>query len=192
MDFRYEYNYQQFSPWNHIARNGRSRERNRLPEHCRPIYLQHFALPLRFAGHVGHAGGIVGDSARVQFSITGPAGTVLDIVLSDGIQNWTLNGVGHGGVFRLLPAQTLNINIISAVNAGLPVCPVSLPAPVEVRVEALREAGMPLTGSQICAFADSLLSLTQLLAGADAGGQWSLFPGSTQPFAGTFQPGTDT
>ncbi len=146
---------------------------------CPPVSLTMTATPVV----------CIGDSAQVQFSLAGPAGTLLDLVLSDGVQTWPLAGVGHGRIFRFLPAQSLVINVISAANAALPACPVNLPAPVQVQVEALREAGTPIMGAPVCAFTDTLVNLNQLLMGADGGGQWSLFPGSAQPFAGSFQAG---
>lgn len=133
-----------------------------------------------------------GDSATLFFAITGPADTRLNIRISDGVQQWIFNNIANGMQARILPVQTGVFIIQSADNVLLPFCSLNLPQPFTITVERQPVAGNWAVPASACAFADTLLSLGNLLSGADAGGAWSVVPGSGVPFPGSFQPAAGT
>ncbi len=146
---------------------------------CPPVNLGVQAQPVICAG----------DSARLQFSVSGPPDTRLDLLLGDGTNTWEVYDVSNGSSYAFLPAQTVQVSFLSALNASLPFCPVSLPGALSVTVESPSNAGLPLAPAMICAFADTAVQLSILLEGAGFGGAWSLAPGSATPAPGAFQPG---
>ncbi len=154
------------------------------------IQCQTLVCPSMTLSMQGPAVVCAGDSARLQFGISGSLDTVLDVILSDGINTWSLSGVRHGATFSILPALYATVSVVSAVNPLLSFCPVNLPPPVAIAVERPRNAGVSGAPLDICAFTDTLMNLNSLLSGADTGGVWSLAQGSSAPATGAFQPGT--
>ena len=165
---------------------------NACPNTLATISCQTLSCPSVELSLQGPAVVCAGDSARIQFSVNGPVGTSLNLVLSDGVQTWPLNNVQTGSSFAFLPLANAQVSVTSVINPALPFCPVTPPADLAITVEAPREAGMALGRAGICALTDTLIQLSDLLSGEDVGGFWSLGAGSTVPAPGGFFPATGT
>ncbi|MCP4125302.1 MAG: hypothetical protein GY751_26515, partial [Bacteroidetes bacterium] len=113
-----------------------------------------------------------GDVAILTISINGGSDGPFDVILSDGGQEFTFMGISDGYEASLNPDVTTTYSIVSVTDASLTACVYTPVASHTITVNTPMNPGNALPPVQVCAGTDTLVQLSDLLAGADASGQW--------------------
>lgn len=133
-----------------------------------------------------------GEDARVTFSLSGQSGPVDLLISINGQAQW-LTGVNDGRIWNTTLDAGAVISIDSVVNPSNPLCPVSIPAPLNITVSQPVFAGNPTDEPAVCTGANNVIDLAGLLDQETAGGAWTEASGvpstgsAFNPSAATFR-----
>ena len=139
--------------------------------------VQWKAMPL--ASITGDATLCLGQSTPL--SITGSGAIPLTVVYSVNGVNDTLTMSGSF-TLNVSPAQNTNYALLAVFDGTQPVCGSMLNSSVNVAVSMPVDAGSALAPDTLCAGTPGVITLINLLSGADAGGVWTEVSG--QPSTG--------
>lgn len=148
--------------------------------------------PVPTAEISGDATLCMGESAILSFSGTGTYPLTLEYNTGSGIQSITLTGP-QSVTLPVTPDLTTTYQLTQVQDGSLPACTASLTDAAIVTVNQPVEAGLAGQPLSFCAGAGSLVKLSDLLTGEQAGGQWtetSQVPSQNGAFnatTGTFQ-----
>ena len=113
-----------------------------------------------------------GEDARVTFSLSGQSGPVDLLISINGQAQW-LTGVNDGRIWNTTLDAGAVISIDSVVNPSNPLCPVSIPAPLNITVSQPVFAGNPTDEPAVCTGVNNVIDLAGLLDQETAGGAWT-------------------
>ena len=133
-----------------------------------------------------------GGSTSLTFSGTGAY--PLSLTYSDGSGSQVVNLFGPQSVnIPVSPAQSTTYTLQTVSDGTLPVCSTSPAQSVTVTVSQPVNAGTAAAPAELCSGTGSIIKLTDLITGENAGGTWSVVSGSPSQggfnaAAGTFNP----
>jgi gliding motility-associated-like protein len=135
-----------------------------------------------------------GDNAMITLDISSDATGPFTLTYEVNDNPVTAEFTAGTSTIDLVVSENTIIEIISIIDNSNPECIYNGASTLEIMVEEASSAGSPAIMPQLCEGTDSLISLTDLLIGADAGGVWeetSSVPSTGNAFDaanGTFNP----